>query len=178
MTQIIIDLLATFTLVSNILMAVFFLTLIFRIKLPIKYKKILLKNNLWLVFLVSSTGFLGSLFLSEVAKLSPCILCWWQRIFMYPQPFLAATALYRREKSIVPYLLVLNIIGLLFSLYNYLIQVLPAAKLAACQIGCFVSCTANITYYFGYITFPLMAATGFLLNIIFLSYVKNPFRTK
>lgn len=27
---------------------------------------------------------LGSLYFSEIMKFEPCVLCWYQRIFMYP----------------------------------------------------------------------------------------------
>ena len=35
----------------------------------------------WLVALVASVG---SLFFSEVMEYPPCVLCWYQRIAMYP----------------------------------------------------------------------------------------------
>lgn len=38
-------------------------------------------NLAWAVAVIST---LGSLFLSEVADFTPCLLCWIQRGFMYP----------------------------------------------------------------------------------------------
>ncbi|WP_082321816.1 disulfide bond formation protein B [Variovorax paradoxus] len=37
-----------------------------------------------MAFLVAFASTLGSLFFSEVMKLEPCVLCWYQRIAMFP----------------------------------------------------------------------------------------------
>ena len=41
---------------------------------------------LWIAFLVAATATAGSLYFSEVADFTPCRLCWFQRIAMYPLP--------------------------------------------------------------------------------------------
>ncbi|MBI3559387.1 disulfide bond formation protein B, partial [Candidatus Gottesmanbacteria bacterium] len=35
----------------------------------------------WFVATVATAG---SLYFSEIARLTPCVLCWYQRILMYP----------------------------------------------------------------------------------------------
>ena len=35
-------------------------------------------------WLIATASTLGALFFSEVMKLPPCVLCWYQRIFMFP----------------------------------------------------------------------------------------------
>ena len=35
-------------------------------------------------WLVASVAKLGALFFSEVMHVAPCVLCWYQRIFMFP----------------------------------------------------------------------------------------------
>ncbi|MBT6325734.1 MAG: disulfide bond formation protein B, partial [Bdellovibrionales bacterium] len=35
----------------------------------------------WIIALLST---LGSLFFSEIMEFTPCVLCWYQRIAMYP----------------------------------------------------------------------------------------------
>jgi disulfide bond formation protein DsbB len=49
---------------------------------------------------VALTCTLGSLYLSEVAKFPPCILCWYQRIAMYPLVVILAVASLRRDRSV------------------------------------------------------------------------------
>jgi len=131
-----------------------------------------------LVFLLSLAATLASLFLSEVAKFQPCILCWYQRILMYPQPLLLYTALVRNERVLKPYLLVLNILGALIAIYHYLLQRMPQSLLAPCDTSG-ISCVKGYKFYMGYMSFPLMSLTLFLLIIIILLLdVKNPKRSK
>ena len=53
-----------------------------------------------LAFLVALTCTVGSLYLSEVAKFPPCILCWYQRIVMYPQVIILGIAALRRGQMV------------------------------------------------------------------------------
>ena len=47
-------------------------------------------NNCWtlifLAWLVAAVSTLGALFLGEVMNLPICVLCWYQRISMFPLP--------------------------------------------------------------------------------------------
>lgn len=123
-------------------------------------------------FVVSLVATLGSLFFSEVAKFQPCILCWYQRIFMYPQPVLLYLGILRKETVLKPYLTALNLVGLGIALYHYLLQIQPKLLTAPCVTGD-VSCVRSYTFYFGYITIPLMAATAFALNLLFISFTAS-----
>ncbi len=137
------------------------------------YRRYLGPHAYILSFLISLFATLGSLFFSEVAKFAPCALCWYQRIFMYPQPILLYLAIVRDEKFIKPYLIALNIFGAIIATYHYYIQVFPKSFLANCEIAGGISCIKGYQFYFGYISIPLMALTGFILNIILLSFAKN-----
>src|SRR3989344_5301181 len=74
-----------------------------------------------IVFLVSAAATLGSLYFSEILKLPPCVLCWYQRIFMYPIAFISGIALYRKGKSWAWYVLPLALIGLAVAIYHNLL---------------------------------------------------------
>ena len=41
-------------------------------------------------WLVAAAATSGALFLGEVTGLLPCVLCWYQRIFMFPLVFVLA----------------------------------------------------------------------------------------
>lgn len=113
----------------------------------------------WLVSLVA-TG--GSLYLSEVLLYEPCKLCWFQRIFMYPQVILLGIAAYRNDRSIIRYVLPLSIVGGSISLYHYAEQKIPAlANLLPCKVG--IPCNFDYINWFGFITIPFMALTAFIL---------------
>ena len=41
-------------------------------------------NLVFAAWLVAAVATLGALFFGEVMQLPPCVLCWYQRIFMFP----------------------------------------------------------------------------------------------
>jgi disulfide bond formation protein DsbB len=63
----------------------------------------------------------GSLFLSEVIGWTPCVLCWYQRILMYPLTVILAVGIWRRDRGVYLYVLPLSILGVGTSLYHYLL---------------------------------------------------------
>jgi disulfide bond formation protein DsbB len=123
------------------------------------------KNGILFSFIVALISTLGSLFYSNIAGFTPCSLCWFQRIFMYPEVFLLGLALYKKEKAIIDYSLLLSAVGWLISAYhNYTFYKHIASTF--CQIG--EDCTIKYVVEFGYITIPMMALTGFTLIIALL----------
>ncbi|MFB6212388.1 MAG: disulfide bond formation protein B [Candidatus Magasanikbacteria bacterium] len=125
------------------------------------------KNSIFYSLLVVLIAMLGSLFYSEVIGYEPCKLCWVQRIFIYPQVFLLAIALWRREKNIFNYLIPFSGLGLLISGYHYLLQIGLLPQPPCSTVGFSVSCSQNFFMYFGYITIPMMAMVVFVLVILF-----------
>src|SRR3989344_1846647 len=73
-------------------------------------------------FLVALAATATSLFYSNVAGFTPCLWCWWQRIFMYPQVVLLGIALAIRDKRIAIYSLALSIAGAVIAAYHTYIQ--------------------------------------------------------
>lgn len=135
-----------------------------------------------LAFFLSLIATLASLFLSEVAKFQPCILCWYQRIAMYPQLLLFYIAIFRQERVLKPYLIMVNVLGAIVAAYHYALQIAPKGALLPCAkdlTGVSVSCIEGYKFYLGYMSFPLMALTVFLLLIILLlfSNAQNPKRS-
>ena len=47
---------------------------------------------------VATLATIGSLFFSEIAKFTPCTLCWYQRIAMYPLVVILGMAMLRRQR--------------------------------------------------------------------------------
>jgi disulfide bond formation protein DsbB len=125
----------------------------------------------WVQSLVATAG---SLFFSEVMKLPPCSLCWFQRIMMYPLVFILATGLYLEDKRVKFYALPLSITGLLISIYHNLLyyNIIPDA-IVPCSTG--VSCTTRQIVWFGFITIPLMSLTAFtVITVAMLMYMREP----
>lgn len=115
-----------------------------------------------ITFVVSGLAMAGSLTYSDVIGYAPCVLCWYQRIFMYPLVFLTGIALYRRDVSMRLYALVLSCIGGAIALWHYLGQ-LGFGTLPCSAVGYSVSCAERFVMQYGYITIPMMAFSAFLL---------------
>jgi disulfide bond formation protein DsbB len=119
---------------------------------------------------VAISATVGSLYFSEVRAFVPCVLCWWQRIAMYPLVVVLGVATFRQDRGAWVYALPLAVIGLGTSVYHYLIQKVPGlAPPAMCAVG--VPCTAQYVNYFGFVTIPFMAGVAFLLITLGLTSV-------
>jgi hypothetical protein len=103
----------------------------------------------------------GSLYYSEVVGFVPCILCWYQRIAMYPLVLVLGVGVLRKDVNAWSYGLPLSVVGLAIALYHVTIQFRPALDVGACGTG--VPCTARYLAIFGFVSLPVMAAGGFLL---------------
>lgn len=169
--EIIPEMLKILTLLSDIsIFLIIFSFLYVRIYHTDKFKKIrsiFKKNYLLFGFIVSIVATLGSLFYSEILRYSPCILCWWQRIFMYPQVMIFGFALLKKDYNIVNYSIILSFIGGIIALYHYLIQIGTVQGSSCDIIGYSSSCSEAFFLSYGYITIPMMALTAFIL-LIFL----------
>src|SRR3989304_5997978 len=93
------------------------------------------KHALAFSLAVALTATLGSLFYSEIAGYEPCRLCWWQRIFMYPQVILLGMALWKEDWGIADYSIALSSIGALIAGYHYLLQTGLASSLLCSAVG-------------------------------------------
>jgi disulfide bond formation protein DsbB len=62
-------------------------------------------------WLVASVSTLGALFLSEVMGIQPCVLCWYQRIAMFPLVLILAAGLFPFDRRVVRYALPLALAG-------------------------------------------------------------------
>ncbi len=134
--------------------------------------KLFAKHALVFSFTVTLVATLGSLFYSEVAGYEPCKLCWFQRILMYPQVILLGMALLKKDNSIVPYSIVLSVLGVLIAGYHYLLQLGIVPSIGCSAVGYSISCSQRFIMGFGYITIPMMSLTAFLLIISFMLSLK------
>ena len=112
----------------------------------------------WLVALVA-TG--GSLYYSEVAGYTPCELCWYQRIAMYPLSVVLGIAYFTRDVWVKRYVIPVVAIGGSISIFHYIIQRFPDLISASCDPA--APCTVTWVWQFHYISIPFMALSGFAL---------------
>jgi len=126
-------------------------------------KKFIERYALQILLLISTTATLGSLYFSEILGFTPCKLCWFQRIFMYPMPILLLTSLYKKTKDIFFYTLVMSLFGVFIAGYHYLLQLNMTPSLFCEGPGSQVSCGEIYFKYFGYITIPWMSLSAFII---------------
>jgi disulfide bond formation protein DsbB len=129
-------------------------------------------KSLLTAFLLSFSGVVGSLIYSEIIGLTPCELCFWQRIFLYPVAVITALALIHKKESWTLWLeiLTLSTIGSLFSLYHILIQ--SGSATSQCSAASVSNNCATIqTQIWNLITIPEMSLLLSLV-LITLSVIK------
>jgi disulfide bond formation protein DsbB len=126
-----------------------------------------------LAFLIALAGLLGSLYFSEVMHFPPCLLCWYQRICMYPLVAIFGVGLWKEDRSVWAYAFPLTVAGLVISGYhNLLYYGFVSEGLVPCQKD--LSCTTRQLELFGFLTIPLMAFGGFLMfNILGLTALRS-----
>lgn len=135
-------------------------------------QKFIRENILYFALIQAIIATLGSLYFSEIRHFTPCILCWYQRILMYPLTMILTVGILRRDKKIYQYVLPLSILGFIIAMYHVLLQkgILPES-IAPCTLG--ASCNTKYTGYFGFITIPVMSATAFfVINTCMLFFIK------
>ena len=120
------------------------------------------RNSLYIALITAWVAMCGSLYFSEVRGYVPCVLCWYQRILMYPLALVIAIGLLRRDWNLPYYVLPFSLIGLGVSTYHYLLEKTDLfAGSTACRQG--VSCTTQWINWFGFVTIPFLALTAFLI---------------
>lgn len=125
-------------------------------------KPFIQKYSLYFAWLISLVAVSGSLFFSEVLDYTPCSLCWWQRIFMFPLVIILGMASYRNDRRIIPYVMPLSVLGMGVAFYQYLLQKIPAlAQATECGVG--LPCDKEYINLFGFITFPFLSMIAFIL---------------
>jgi disulfide bond formation protein DsbB len=114
------------------------------------------------ILILSVLAVAGTLLMQFAGNLAPCILCWWQRICMYPIALIAFIAFIKNVKlsDIADYIIALSFFGALFSLYQHLLQVLPQGALIPCDPT--NDCAVRSVFDFGFVTIPWMGLTVFV----------------
>ncbi|HSW96450.1 MAG TPA: disulfide oxidoreductase [Candidatus Saccharimonadales bacterium] len=124
--------------------------------------KAFLKNQLLIIiFFHALIAMVGSLYFSDVLHYIPCVLCWYQRICLYPLVMISGIGYLRNDKNVFWYILPLSVTGLILAIYQNLLyyKIIPES-IVPCQNG--VSCTTQYINWLGFITIPLLSGITFL----------------
>jgi disulfide bond formation protein DsbB len=136
----------------------------------------IIDDSAWLLifscWLIATIGTLGSLFFSEVMGLKPCVLCWYQRIFMYPLVVIFLAGLFPLDRSVFRYAFPIALIGLGFAVYHYLLYsgYIPE-NLQPCDKD--ASCAEINLELFGFITIPMLSILSYTAILVLLLIFRN-----
>lgn len=121
-------------------------------------------NALVFALLVALGSVAGSLFYSEIANFTPCLLCWWSRILLFPQAIILLVAVFANDQRVRKYCVALSAIGTALATYHTYLQ-FGGSDLVPCS-ATGVSCSRVYFVTYGYITIPTMALTAFVLILL------------
>ena len=113
-------------------------------------------NLLFACWLIATASALGSLFFSHVMGFEPCVLCWYQRIALFPLVLILPMGLFPLDAKAAKFALPLTVAGLLTAIYHNLLYVgLVPNSIQPCAQG--VSCTENYFELFGFVSIPVLS---------------------
>lgn len=123
----------------------------------------------WVITLLATVG---SLFFSEVMLLPPCVLCWYQRIAMYPLVVIIGAGILMQDRRVKFYALPVCLGGLAVAVYHNLLYygILPES-IAPCTQG--ISCTSVQIEWLGFITIPFLSLVSFVLVGLCLLFYRS-----
>jgi len=118
-------------------------------------------------WVIATASTLGALFFSEVLELPPCVLCWYQRIFMFPLALLLPFGLFPFDPKVVRYALPLALPGTAIAVFHVLLVagVVPES-VTPCSRD--VPCSETQIEWFGFVSIPLLSAEAFTLVTLLL----------
>ena len=128
---------------------------------------------LFLCWLLVSVSMTISIFFSSVLEYEPCVLCWYQRICLFPLVLILAAGLFPSfDKNVVKFALPLAIAGGLTALYHTLLYggIIPES-IQPCSKG--VSCTEKYFELFGFISIPMLSFFAFSTIVVLLLVLKR-----
>ncbi len=97
-------------------------------------------STLFFAWAIALAATLGALFIGEIMGQAPCILCWYQRAFMFPLALVLAVAVIQADRNVWRYALPLSGAGLLVAVYHVLLYygfipeaIVPCGKGPSCS---------------------------------------------
>ncbi|CAG9045783.1 disulfide formation protein [Chlamydia abortus] len=112
---------------------------------------------LYFAWLIGCTGTVTSIYYSYLLNIEPCVLCYYQRICLFPLSVILGIATYREDDLVKIYALPLSIMGMLIAVYQICLQEIAGMTIDICGR---VSCSTKL-FIFGFITIPMASALVF-----------------
>ncbi|MBW8458168.1 MAG: disulfide bond formation protein B [Thiobacillus sp.] len=127
----------------------------------------------FIAWMVATVSTLGALFLGEVMGYTPCVLCWYQRIGMFPLVLILAAGLFPFDRGVVRYALPLALAGWLLAVFHWAVASgLVPESATPCSQG--VPCSVEQISWFGFLTLPLLSVLAFsaIIALLLMTHFK------
>lgn len=124
----------------------------------------------WAIALVAT---LAALFLGEVMGMTPCLLCWYQRIFMFPLALILGMAAFAEDRRGAVYAMPLALGGAVVSGYH---SALLAGWVPTWWVPCGSgpSCSKQNLEIFGSVQIPWLSLLAFAaIAILLFAYLRK-----
>lgn len=122
---------------------------------------------LFIAWLIAAVATMGALFLGEVMGLPICVLCWYQRICMFPLALILPIGLFPYDGKVVRYALPPAIAGWFVAVYHQLLVAgVISEAIKPCTQG--VPCKEQAIQWFGFVTIPVLSIAAFSTIIVLL----------
>lgn len=115
-----------------------------------------------LAFVVAAVTTAGSLYYSEIANYTPCVLCWYQRICMYPLVAILGVGWWRKDPVAWMIAVPLVVAGAGVALYHYLVERYPSL---GDSLSCSATAPCTVPYFetIGFMTLAWMSLSAFAI---------------
>lgn len=125
----------------------------------------------WLygAWLISLSATLGALFIGEVLGQTPCVLCWYQRIAMFPLAWILGVACLTNDRQVGFYVLPLALIGAVIALWHSLLHAGIVKETVVPCASSGPSCTDDAMLTVGGLPIPFLSFVGFTAIIILVA---------
>ena len=130
----------------------------------------------WLLaaWIVALTATLSALFIGEVMGMTPCVLCWYQRIAMFPLALILGMAVFAEDRRGAVYAMPFVLAGLALAAYH---SALIAGWVPQWRVPCGTgpSCSQQALVILGDIQIPWLSFGAFaaLVSLLLLSLRKT-----
>lgn len=133
------------------------------------------RRTWWLLlaaWLIALSATLGALFIGEIMGQTPCLLCWYQRAFMFPLVVILLVACISSDAQAWRYALPLAVIGWIVGLYHTLLYAgLIPTPIQQCGVG--PSCSSGDMSILGWVSIPLLSWIAFSAIVVLLVLVRR-----
>jgi disulfide bond formation protein DsbB len=131
---------------------------------------------LFLAWLVALLATAGALFLGEVMGMTPCVLCWYQRIAMFPLAAILGVGLLDADGRSIRYAVPLAWAGWGIALYHCLVfWGVVSEALTPCGKGS--SCADADVQVAGFVPIPLLSLVAFTVILALLWSARSKVKT-